>query len=269
MSSNLVGGIFLAKDQLLADISRCFQDDLYTDMTLIMSDGVSIKTSKFLLSCRCPFFATMFFGSMIESKGKEIKLNCCDSTTMNIILTYLYKGFVKLSSLSIESLLDVLETSRLLCLDLLVEGVQLHLQTMFYDGTCSIGDVLLVYDWCVGNKFEEFSYEVLEEISLRMILDNPLFSELSSEALIKIILSRKYSTAEVDLFACVSWWLDHQTELPHQIKENVLSCITLENIESGYLDTEVRSSGLFSNSNISDVLEKQITNTKHKPHPGE
>jgi hypothetical protein len=165
----------------------------------------------------------------------------------------------------IESLLDVLETSRLLCLDLLEEGVQLHLKTIFYDGTCSIGDVLLVYDWCVGNKFEEFSCEVLEEISLRMILDDPLFSELSSEALIKIILSRKYSTAEIDLFTCVFQWLDHQTKLPSQIKEDVLSCITLENIESAHLDTKVRSSGLFSDSNISEALEKQITNTKNKP----
>ena len=264
MDSGLIDGTFFAQEELLADISNCFKDSLYTDITLIMSDGVRIKASKFILACRCPFFATMLFGFMKESDCKEIELSSCDSKTMGIILSFIYKGSVKLSNLSIQTLLDLLETSRLMCLDLLVEGVQLHIKTRFYDLASSLGDVLLVYDWCVGHKFEDFSEEILDEISLRMSLDDPQFAKLSAEALIRIILSRKCSTAEIDLFTCVSRWLDLQTQLCQQKKGEMVSCINLENIDREDLITNVRKSGLFSDSDISDALEKQTQKTKNK-----
>ena len=121
--TKLKNGIFHDKESLLVDISEVYKGGLYSDITFILNDNISVSTSGFMLACRIPYFATTLFGDFVKKSSPAVQLDCCSSFIFKQVLDFVWKGEILFSELSILSILDLLETARFLCIDLLVEGI--------------------------------------------------------------------------------------------------------------------------------------------------
>ena len=130
MQAKLKDGIFDAKENILEDLPVVHRDGLFMDITSTMSDNVPIDTNKFMLACRSPFFVTMLFGGHKTEIGDNVALDFCDSTIMKKVLDFIWNGTVQLADMDIQSLLDLLETSRMMCLDSLNKGVEEYLEKL-------------------------------------------------------------------------------------------------------------------------------------------
>ena len=159
-----MNGIFIDKNNLLEDLSKTYKGGLFTDITFTMSDGVEISTNKFMLSCRSPFFATMLFSGLKEGLSDKIDLKCCNSKIMRLVLDFVWEGQVTLSEMDIQSMLDLLETSRMMCLDSLTKGIKDYLNNKIISKKVELNDCLDALDFSVSHKFEDVSDWLLSYI---------------------------------------------------------------------------------------------------------
>ena len=130
MNTDMLTEIFEDKENLLDDISRAFKEGLYNDITIVLADGVSISTNRFILACRVPYFATRLFGGFSGNLKSHVNLECCNSVIFNKILDFAWKGELLFSDMKVLPLLDLLETARFLCIDLLVNGIEEYLKNL-------------------------------------------------------------------------------------------------------------------------------------------
>ena len=69
----------------------------------------------------------MLFSGLKEGLSDKIDLKCCDSKIMRRVLDFVWEGQVTLSEMDIQSIFDLLETSRMMCLDSLTKGTKDYL----------------------------------------------------------------------------------------------------------------------------------------------
>eukprot|EP00092_Neocalanus_flemingeri_P025814 GFUD01027980.1.p1 GENE.GFUD01027980.1~~GFUD01027980.1.p1 ORF type:complete len:354 (-),score=61.57 GFUD01027980.1:63-1124(-) len=151
-------GIFAKKDHLLSDVSKVYREGLYSDITFIMADDVSVSTNRFMLACRVPYFATLLFGELsVNQPDNSVTLNCCNSETFQQIMNYVWEGEISFSELNLQSLLDLLETSRFFCLEPLVEGVLEYLEYLLDSQKVESTDCLAALDFLILHNFARAS----------------------------------------------------------------------------------------------------------------
>ena len=91
--------------------------------------------------------------------------------------------------MDIQSLLDILETSRMMCLDSLNKGVEDYLIDLINSKKVEFEDCLVALDFAIANKFENISGSLLHYIdqnleSLRTLLRFGSLSECSVWAML-------------------------------------------------------------------------------------
>ena len=78
-------GAFEDLDTFVADIGNAYRNEMFSDVTFILSDGVAIPTNRLMLAIRSQYFATMFR----ENNSEEIFLEC-DSRIFQLLLDYMW-----------------------------------------------------------------------------------------------------------------------------------------------------------------------------------
>ena len=53
-------GTFEDLDFFVADISNAYRSNKFSDVSLVLSDGVTLETNRLMLALRSQYFATMF-----------------------------------------------------------------------------------------------------------------------------------------------------------------------------------------------------------------
>ena len=114
-------GIFDDVDHLVADISNAYRNQMFPDVTLVLSDEVTIRTNRFMLACRSKYFATKLIA--LREDEEKVVMNC-DSKTFQLLLDYIWEGRVDFSNLELHHLLDLLQNARMMGLERLVANVQ-------------------------------------------------------------------------------------------------------------------------------------------------
>ena len=100
----------------MQDIRKAYRSEGFTDISFVLSDGVTIETNRFMLSWRSDYFASMLFGGPKECKKDKVVLDG-SSATFRLLLDYIWKGKVDYSELEFRSLLDLVENARVMHLD--------------------------------------------------------------------------------------------------------------------------------------------------------
>eukprot|EP00092_Neocalanus_flemingeri_P016692 GFUD01018055.1.p1 GENE.GFUD01018055.1~~GFUD01018055.1.p1 ORF type:complete len:429 (-),score=110.47 GFUD01018055.1:58-1344(-) len=253
-------GVFNRKENLLSDISKVYREGLYSDITFLMADNVSVSTNRFMLACRVPYFATMLHGGLpVDETNNSVPLNCCDSKTFQQIMIYVWEGEISFSDLSIQSLLGLLEASRFFCLDSLVDGVVEYLQYLLDSQKVEFKDCLAALDFLILHKFVTASDLFLKFIdqNLSSISSLPEFDTVSEYSMQALLKYEKTST-EIVLFTALSKWLEKKASLPANVRMEMLSCFDLERFTKNDLMKIVRKTNFFDDKDICDVLEKHL-----------
>jgi len=269
VKSQVRNGLLDDKENLLSDVSEAFKNGLYNDITFNMSDEVRISSNKFVLASRVPFFSTMLFGGLADNLSSNlVPLKCCDSTIFNQILKFVFEGEISFSDLNMQSLLDLLETARLFCIDSLVDGIVDYLNYLLECWKVDFKDCLVALDFTINHKFTAASELFLDFIdkNLSSISSLPEFNDLS-ESSVKMLLKydRKIST-EIERFEAFAKWLENKETIAVNVKNEMLSWFDLRKFEKYDLVRTVRKTNLFQDKEICDVLEEHLVKLEDMLH---
>eukprot|EP00092_Neocalanus_flemingeri_P038434 GFUD01041841.1.p1 GENE.GFUD01041841.1~~GFUD01041841.1.p1 ORF type:complete len:444 (-),score=94.28 GFUD01041841.1:82-1338(-) len=252
---------FEDKETLLADVSKAYTGCLYSDITFILKDNVSVSTSRFMLACRVPYFATLLYGGFGDnSTGNPVTLDCCDSQIFKQILNFVWEGEISFSELEIQSLLDLLETARFLCIDRLVEGIIDYLEFLLKRKLIEFDDCLVVFDFVILNKFTKASGALLSFIdqNLRTISFLPKFADLSEASIQMLLHFEERLSSEIDLFTAFVNWIKNKETVSEEVKTEMLGCFNLGQFDRKDLIDKVRKTRFFDDKEVCDVLEAHI-----------
>jgi len=257
--SKEIAGKFVDGD-FMQDISNAYQSSKFTDISFVLSDGLEIETNRFMLAWRSDYFASMFFGGLKEATSEKVTLQC-NSQTFRLILDYIWEGEVDFSQLKVQSLVDLLESARMMCLDKLVGGIGEYMKYHLEYGKVELGELLLLLDFCVSNKFEEIEKLVLGFVgfNLATLTFNENFLKLSEDVILSILKYEERDAPEIDVFNALASWIKSQVP-PVSIssKTEMLSLVDLVGISNTNLMKAVRKSGLYGDKAICDAIEEQV-----------
>eukprot|EP00092_Neocalanus_flemingeri_P026333 GFUD01028547.1.p1 GENE.GFUD01028547.1~~GFUD01028547.1.p1 ORF type:complete len:410 (-),score=75.48 GFUD01028547.1:34-1263(-) len=258
---------FSDKENLLGDVSRAYKEGLYSDITIILKNNASVSTSKFMLACRVPYFATLLYGGFGDNSASiPFTLDCCDSQIFKLILNFVWEGEIDLSELDIQSLLDLLETARFLCINRLVEGIEDHLEFLLDRKMIEFKDCLIALNFVILNKFTKASSLLLSFIdqNLGIISTLPELAVLTEISIQNLLKFEERISTEIDLFTAFVNWIANKETVSEEVKIEMLGLFDLERFGRSDLVDKVRKTKMFDDTKICDVLEKHLEKLQEK-----
>lgn len=253
--------ILVDKDNLFNDILKAYKSGVYNDISFIMADGSVISTNKFMLACRVPYFATFLSSGFAEgSADNKIHLKCCNSDIFKEILNFVWEGVIWFLHMNMQPLLEILETARFLCLDVLVEGVLEHLKGVILDGEMDFKDALLALNFTVENQFTDVSKIFLKFIdqNLSEISRVSEFQDLTETSLKMLLQYEDKVSSEIDRFKAFVKWIENKDDFAEDVKCEILGWFDLKKFHKRDLTGSVRKSNLYGDSALFDALELHV-----------
>jgi len=145
----------LEEEVLLEDVRAAYKSGVLNDVCIICSDGIKVSSNRNFLAIRVPFFEKMFFGSFQNTVQDEVEFNSCDSQTFTYILHYIWNGALVLKQLTFSTLLSIMETSRLLCIDSLWRVIERHIVVRINGCKVSKCECFDALEFAAVNKFDK------------------------------------------------------------------------------------------------------------------
>jgi len=252
------------KENLLKDVSKAYREGTTNDISFILSDNVIVQTNKQMLAWRVPYFETFLFGGFAEDTVKApIPLKCCSSDSFKQILHFVWEGELSLAGISIQVLLDLLETSRFLCLDALSGGVVRYWSGLI-DGNCmGYKDALVALDFTIEHEFNEASQmflrfigQNLAEISCLAELQN--LTEISIKMVIEYQPRFFDQKVEIDKFKAFAKWLENKNDVAEDFKSEMLDLFYLNEFASKDVAEIVKRSNLYEDAVMCETLGRHV-----------
>merc|ERR1712055_940516 len=161
-NSKMVDGTFEDLDYLFSDISNAYRNNKISDVSFILSDGVTIESNRYMLALRSQYFADMFL-FLGEGHSEKVVMEC-DSKIFRLLLDYIWEGKVTFSHLELQQILELLENARLMSLERLVVSIQDYLSTILDSGELVLGDCWTLLNFCGNHRFGKLLNSVLRFI---------------------------------------------------------------------------------------------------------
>ena len=233
----------------------------YHDVKFRMEDGSELGATKFLLASQSMYFDKMFYGGL-KHEDEIVPLEWCKSKCFKKILDFISFGKTKISELKLLELLELLEATRLMCIDRLFEETEKYvlnsvLNDKKEDLICQ--HVLEAFNYTVANHLEKVQQLLLVFIDQNLMkllneLEAKELGALSCSAMVAILEYGGKAPKKHLLTLFVSWQL-----LSDQNQIDVSQWITLDMLEINELK-QARQFDIFSKTDIMDQYEKMIVN---------
>ena len=212
--------VFKEPEWCYKTFSSLLDDTSTHDVTFKTSDGGSVSGHRAIVAAGSPMLCAMLYGSMKESKEKEIELPSMDTSSLRHLLTFMYTGQVEVTTDECHGLLmaaryfnvAVLETK---CIDTIA---------------ASLNDI----NCC---KFTIFAVEQQLDVLLKQcyvymqthmdkIIHTPEFKCLPAESITEICNNSELCIKELDLFFAVQEWSEYQKDsVPEETIKSIFQLI--------------------------------------------
>jgi len=166
------------------------------------------------------------------------------------------------SDMNIQTVLDLLETARFLCIDPLVEGIEKYLKYLLDSKKVAFTDCLVALDFSILHKFTTASSLFLSYIDQNVfsISSLPEFAVLSESGMHALLKYEGRCSSEIVLFRAFAKWVENKESLPADVKNEMVCCFDINLFDKTDLMKTVRKTNFFDDKDICDVLEKHIEN---------
>jgi speckle-type POZ protein len=77
-------------NEALDEMAKYFDSDIYSDITIVASDGKEIRAHRNIIATRSPVFERKHLSQMLESRTNQILVEDIDHQTMYEVLRFLY-----------------------------------------------------------------------------------------------------------------------------------------------------------------------------------
>jgi len=253
-------GVYNDVEFFVNDISNAYRNQMFTDVTFALSDGVTMKTNRFMLAWRSQYFASKLLG--LKEDDCKVVMNC-DSKIFQILLDYIWEGRVDLSNLELKQLLDLLENAQMMSLKRLAENIQDYLSYLLESGQLELDEYWVVLQFCCNNYFRKILVSALKFIDANfntICSTKTNFLKLSTDAIFTILGNENRTAGEIDVFKALTLWLENQTyPVERSTRVALLGLIDLAAVSPVDLLRVVRKSGFYEDVNICDAFEKQLS----------
>lgn len=102
-------------------LDKLFDIETYSDLTIILDSGETIKAHKIILASRSSVFEAMLTSSMLEASLNEVHINGYSYDAVRSMLMYLYTGKLKTDNQHIMELLYLAGLYRLNGLKIIIQ----------------------------------------------------------------------------------------------------------------------------------------------------
>jgi len=253
-------GVFDDVEFFVADISNAYRNQMFTDVTFVLSDGVAMKTNRFMLAWRSQYFASKLLA--LKEDDAKVVMNC-DSKIFQILLDYMWEGRVDLSNLKLQQLLDLMENAQMMCLERLVGNVQEYLSYLLEFGQLELNEYWAVLQFCSDKNFGKILVSAMKfiETNFNTICSSKTnFVKLSKDTIVTLFKKENRTVGEIDIFKALTIWLDNQ---PYPVEDStkaaLLGLVDLAAVSPVDLLRVVRKSGFYKDMDICDAFEKQLS----------
>lgn len=72
---------------------------------ILQVDGQSFSAHRIVLASTIPYFHAMFTNDMIESRSREIEMQCIDPIALEALINFAYSGKVTLDPSNVQSIM--------------------------------------------------------------------------------------------------------------------------------------------------------------------
>ena len=167
-----------------------------------------MSAHRVIVAAGSPVFHAMLYGNMKESSQKEIELTNIDSSTLKMLLSFIYSGHVRTNLMDCVELLraaDYFDIKELktMCLDMVKEKLfDIGFDDLIYNITTLAIRYQLdsLLDVCVTHI----------EIHIEEVIDCSWFGSLPLSVLTVLVKSSNLEVRELDLFLAVAEWCKQQ-----------------------------------------------------------
>jgi len=230
------------KDQLLLFAENFLKDDKY-DINIVLDNGIAAKANKTVLVTKSTFFSN----KLEEISRKELRLNVWASqTSLDLVVKYYYTGHMNFESLDVNDLLILLNLLKFLEVEI-YDGVRTFTVSKIRENMSSTLKMV--------SNFKEVEY--LAPDLLEMILNEFLHSRNDEK---KEGSPNDNLTAEDhrQCFQIFSNWLQGNVNADLKFKKRISKMFDLRKFDSNMLLKEVRSSELFTEKEVLDVMGERV-----------
>nr|XP_053640751.1 BTB/POZ domain-containing protein 9-like isoform X1 [Cherax quadricarinatus] len=245
------GGVVDHSSNLAHDIGALYLNDEYSDVTLQVN-GQTFRAHKVILAARSQYFRALLFGGLRESRQAEVEIKDTNLTAFNVLLKYIYTGWVSLSSEKEETVLEILGLAHQYGFEDLESAVCEYLK----DALC-IANICVIYDMASLYNLTNLKTvcEDFMDKNALPILNHESFYSLTPSALKAIIGRDSFCAPEVHIFQGVHTWVERNSDLTQEQTQEILAKIRLPLISLSDLLNVVRPTSLISPDQILDAIK--------------
>ncbi|XP_033249305.1 BTB/POZ domain-containing protein 9-like [Drosophila miranda] len=252
-------------DSFVADMASLCMNEPYSDVEFLVEDQ-RLPGHRLVLATRSEYFRALLYGGLAESNQRDVPLEV-PLEAFKLILGYLYSGKMHLSTLDVDTIIDVLDLAHLYGLQAVETGVDKYLQQ-----NLSVSNVCTILDVARRKNLNQRAEECLNFIDYNSsdIVKHDSFEKLSKELIEELLRRDKFAALEIDIFRAVCKWRDNH---PSEDFKTVAALVRLPLMTIQQLVQEVRPSGLFEPDQVFNAIG-QVDTGENLPYrfvvlPGE
>ncbi|XP_033236722.1 BTB/POZ domain-containing protein 9-like [Drosophila pseudoobscura] len=252
-------------DSFVADMASLCMNEPYSDVEFLVEDQ-RLPGHRLVLATRSEYFRALLYGGLAESNQREVRLEV-PLEAFKLILGYLYSGKMPLSTLDVDTIIDVLDLAHLYGLQVVESGIGKYLQQ-----NLSVSNVCTILDVARRKNLNQRAEECLNFIDNNGsdIVKHDSFAQLPKESLEELLRRDTFAALEIDIFRAVCKWRDNH---PSEDFKTVAALVRLPLLTVQQLVQEVRPSGIYELEQILDAIGQADTG-KNLPYrvgllPGE
>ncbi|ELU13739.1 hypothetical protein CAPTEDRAFT_98406 [Capitella teleta] len=196
----------------MASLHKLQENEVMTDVTLILPDQSAIQCHKVVLMAASPFFETMFQSGLKEAAEHDIKLDFADSGTIRSLVEFFYTGDIKLTA---ENVKTIVAASEFLC----CKHLKAHCEE-FLTGNVGLSNCIDYYQFG-----KVFNLKVLIKTAFNFILfkfrefmEISDFDKLTEDELSEVVSCDRLNAENEDVvFEAVVHWVNGDLDAREEV----------------------------------------------------
>ncbi|ELU02306.1 hypothetical protein CAPTEDRAFT_64789, partial [Capitella teleta] len=242
----------------VASLHKLQENEVMTDVTLILPDQSAIQCHRVVLMAASPFFETMFQSGLKEGTEQDIKLDFADTGTIRSLVKFFYTGDIKLTA---ENIKAIVAGSEFLC----CEHLKAHCEE-FLMGNVGLSS-------CIDNyQFGKvFNLKVLIKTAFDFILSKfreyreiSNFDKLTEDELAEVVSCDRLNVENEDVvFEAVVHWVNADPDVREEVFPRIAPLIRFPFCTKTMLSDKICCSSLVLKSECIQLAHEAVWSQFH------
>jgi len=254
--------------ELVENIANLMTRDSFNDLRITLNNGVQVEANKVILAARSTFFDEMLHHKLTTDKFLEIDVDVSSTKEMlDLVIKFFYTGKMDFGSLGLKELLDLLNLLRFFNLKVFTV-VEEFTRGKIKEGCFTFEKLLILSSTAEAYQFDDIIALMLNYLDLNIseVSKLPEVKYMSIDFLEALIQDEEEVACNNATFysrflTFTSWVANNEINLER--KENIISFFDLKKFSNTQLTSTVRSSKLFTESSILDIVSQSVMNLEN------